>query len=267
MNQELLDRAFQFGKTMILSGDLDPVYVMLVDAIEEERITEVELKRWCLAYWYFYDVGVASYIASTNTQQGFWRRFEKCIPGKRGTERRHFRGKAATGTLDTLRGVRPEDYVDDFFAHGLDFQSIRNTVEQYPLCGPWIAFKIADMGEQVLGYPVDFSTCNLNIYTDPKKGAALLMHGDKNAKVTQDELDTVLRVLQDKFAPYVTMGRVSRGIGLPEVETVLCKFKSHYNGHYPEGKDTIEVYESIHHPVLDSPLAKILAVGAICPPM
>ena len=37
-----------------------------------------------------------------------------------------------------------------------------------------------------------------------------------------------------------------RGIELQEIETILCKWKSHMNGHYPLWNDIDEINEGLH---------------------
>jgi len=36
-----------------------------------------------------------------------------------------------------------------------------------------------------------------------------------------------------------------RAVGYQEVETILCKWKSHMNGHYRVGRDCIEIREGL----------------------
>jgi len=237
----------QFGHKLLFSGDLDPVYIMLTADININRNL---LKRWCLAYWCFYHVGVASDIAM-NKSTDYWCAMSDALKGPRGTERRHFRGDKAVDALHYLERVygTPETVVDYLFNGYWDTQEgyetiayseVMRRVKVLPQFGPWIGFKIADMGERVLGVPVDFSDCALDMYRDPKKGAALVYTGDQKAPIHKNELLMVVDAMLTEFSGHTALGLGSRPVNLQEIETVLCKYKSYHNRHYPPGKDTAE---------------------------
>lgn len=246
----------QFGEILILTGDLDPVYVMLARA----RLDREVLARFCLAYWLFYHVGVAARIAQRPSKKFFstCRREYRTCP--RGTERRHFRGKKgleAINQLEEMSHGKPEWIV--WFIYGdhtnakarkvigqaMPFSTVRDRVLSLPQFGPWMAFKVADMGERVLGYKIDFSDCDLEMYRDPVKGAALVRYGDPNKKIGPKGIRQALARCKKRFggmpAPPVVDGVWARMCSLQEFETVLCKYKSHFNGHYKPGKDWKEI--------------------------
>ena len=246
----------QFGKILILTGDLDPVYVMLARA----RLDKDVLARFCLAYWLFYHVGVAARIAQRPSKKFFstCRREYRTCP--RGTERRHFRGKKgldAINELERLSHGEPEWVVNFIFGAANDkksrtaidarmpFSKVRDRVLSLPQFGPWMAFKVADMGERVLGYKIDFSDCNLEMYKDPIKGAALVRYGDPEHSIASKGINQAIARCKKRFggmaAPPIVQGVWDRMCGLQEFETVLCKYKSYYNGHYPPGKDWKEI--------------------------
>lgn len=246
----------QFGTILILTGDLDPVYVMLARA----RLDKEVLARFCLAYWLFYHVGVAAQIAQRPSDKFFRECLKQYRVCPRGTERRHFRGVKGLECINHLEKIshnRPEWIVGFIFGNEHDkksrtaigsqmpFSAVRDRVLSLPQFGPWMAFKIADMGERVLGYKIDFSNCNLQMYKDPVKGAALVRYGDPEHSITGRGINQALARLAKRFggmtAPPVVDGVWSRMCNLQEFETVLCKYKSYHNGHYPPGKDWKEV--------------------------
>jgi hypothetical protein len=47
-----------------------------------------------------------------------------------------------------------------------------------------------------------------------------------------------------------------RLVNVQECETVLCKYKSHINGHYPPGKDTLEVLHGLKEARWDNPITR-----------
>lgn len=242
MKKELFNRCIEFGERLIKTLDLDPVYVMLVKSSMEEP----QLKRWCFAYWYFYHSGVASWLSEAKTKKAYYNRMEKAIGTMpRGTERRHFRGEAAYNAVKDLRSMAPEVYVDIMIRQAETFQSTIKYAKTLPQCGPWIGFKIADMIDRVFKIPVDFSDCSLAIYKDPKKGAALVYTGDQNSPISKDELDKVITSMKKPLSKYYAPPLNDRKCNLPEMETVLCKYKSHHNKRYYVGKDIIEVGEHL----------------------
>lgn len=228
-----------FGRDLLDSYDLDPIYPMLVKANLPLR----QMKRWLLAYWCYYAAGPASYISEWKGEE-FWDAMSAGIPTyPRGHERRHWRGNAARESLADLRanGIKAPEYVVDIMTRGNDFQTISKDVQSFIGFGPWIAWKIADMAERVLQKPVDFSNANLFMYRDPVRGAALLYHGDQFHPITAEELQTTIGMIQDSFRGYKAPPYGDRPLTVQEIETLLCKWKSHMNGHYPMGNDSFDI--------------------------
>jgi hypothetical protein len=252
----------QFGKILLLTGDLDPVYVMLTNSGLHKDV----LARWCLAYWMFYHCGVASKIAAQPSKEFFNKALELFDSGcPRGTERRHFRGAKARKAIRELRKLsdnHPEWIVGFVFGEinnqkarvtrtdrRMSFTDVSRRVLELPQFGPWMAFKVADMGERVLGYDVCFDDCELSMYKDPIKGAALVTFGDQEHEMEARHVKKCVTKLIGEFgqleAPPLVKGKWGRGVNLQEIETILCKYKSHVNGHYPPGKDSIEIHEAL----------------------
>jgi hypothetical protein len=119
-------------------------------------------------------------------------------------------------------------------------------VRLIPAFGPWIAFKMCDVMERCLDLPVDFADCNLGFYKEPRAGAALLATGDAEARIDDAALTAVSAALLSRLGGLKAPPDRKRRINVQEAETVLCKYKSSCNGHYPLGKDTREVFEALH---------------------
>jgi hypothetical protein len=245
---------YSFGDELLRTQDLDPVYVALRNA----RLDAGTGARLCLAYWLFYHLGVAARLAECRNPSSFWHLLEQAAANHdrawpRGTERRHFRGDLSITGVQELRkryGARDAMYAVEgllgIATRSIDtmtFQSVANAAKEHYGFGDWIAFKVADMSERVLGYDTDFADCELGIYKDPRQGAALVATGDKNTPISNLELRHTCEVLvsywqrQGAKAPPA----YDRLVNIQEVETILCKYKSHRNGHYPVGKDTREI--------------------------
>lgn len=265
-----------FGKHLLESSDLDPIYVALV----EMKMNPVTLERWLLAYWCCYDSGVSSYIADALDAGEYWRRFrlmaENVLPSplggrwRRAAERRHWRGKNALASLDALEAryrYQPEGMAR-YCAIGNEevpvpatCADIMKRAREHVGFGPWIGFKIADMVERVMGVPVSFEQAEVFVFKDPLKAAE--MFWDQNFTVGEDGvrkssseiLGWVVKHLTHEFRNIPAPPGWDRPVGLQEVETVLCKWKSHINGHYPLNNDLIEIRHHILPWVAHSKLA------------
>lgn len=251
-----------FGRHLLETDELDPVYV----ALHRASLPDDVVARWLVAYWCYYDTGVASYL-SEHEGEMFWSLMETAaanrIPAptgerwRRAKERRHFRGKAATTAVEQLEkryGHRPEGMVEYIAGEGGPFASLAKRVKEHHGFGDWIAFKAGDMIERVVGVPVDFREADVFMFKDPKKAALMLWrHAEglpetakpKDAKAEQRIVREVVTYLGRQFADYTAPPRHDRPVGLQEIETVLCCWKSHVNGHYPLYNDIDEINEAI----------------------
>lgn len=265
----------EFGAALLLTGDLDPVYV----AIHNTMMPPATLHRLFIAYICFYHLGVAAQLAQIRDPKKYWEammvaainegeRPDGSKPWPRGAERRHFRAqqailpvrdliskyKTATDAVYGFVGVSPKKGQTD-----MTYGSVSRAAMSHRGFGPWIAFKIADMSERVLGYDVDFSDCHLGIYKDPRQGAAVAYLGltgnleglggqnPWDYPITDSELqrtvDEYVRRFQRKkfYAPAAKDQKHVRLVNVQEVETIFCKYKSYLKGSYPLGKDTKEI--------------------------
>lgn len=234
----------KFGLALLDTLDLDPLYVLLAEA--EPVLGEARLKRWLLAYWCFYSAATASRIVEYDDFYGaMWLALDGNWP--HGRERRHFRGTSAAKALRYLVNFGKPEQVVDAMLRGTDFQTIAQHVQQFPLFGPWISWKIADMAERVLAQPVDFSNASLGIYRDPVQGAAYIRFKDKHHPITLEELDQVVARVTTTFADCLAPPYFDRPFNIQEAETVLCKYKAHCLWHYYPGMDIDEVAEGLEH--------------------
>lgn len=253
-----------FGTRLIETRDLDPLYVGLVGA----ALPEPQLCRWLLSYWCFYHAGVASYmsesedgdfcyvmqVAAENAVPPYL--YDARLPHverwPRAAERRHFRGAKCVDAVKKIGNmIKPveglEQLVRDLVAGDVSVteDTVMRRVQQWPLFGPWIAFKVADMMERVYGAKVYFDPQIALLYEEPRK-ALDLIQTTRGEAVTgagaKDHYDALLRY----FYPMKAPPRGDRPCGAQEVETVLCKWKSYMGGHYWIGKDIKEHREGLH---------------------
>lgn len=243
-----------FGKQLLRTNDLDPVYV----ALFKVKWNRDRKYRWLVAYWCFYDCGVACWMSDFEAAN-FWEamrcaaanQIESPIGGrwKRAAERRHFRGQKCIDAVQWLRGIyaKPEQMVEYIVGKDRMFKDIAARVKEHPCFGPWMAFKVADMLDCVLGIPIDFDRAAIFMFKDPVKAVLMLWRlktgyaDNAKPKDFHAVIDQTVDWLIDEFKGFSAPPAFDRPVGLQEVETVLCKWKSHMNGHYPPGKDTREI--------------------------
>jgi hypothetical protein len=257
-----------FGRQLIATKDLDPIYVML-NAAELDWDTRA---RFCLAYWMFYHAGVAA--ACAEKDKDFWGQVwtAQDLKWPRGTERRHFKGNASMNAIADLQACFPEPEKAVAWIAGQDqpegpepqpipFLHVRELVLQWHGFGPWIAFKVADMVDAVLDVEVDFKGAESYFFDDPMKGGAWVtmlgmgMHFDPftfNARYDQASpavklahLKLALNYLAEDLGTLPCPHNPTRTLRLQEYETILCKYKSHLNGRYEPGKDTKEIIHAL----------------------
>lgn len=233
----------QFGKYLLDSLDLDPLYVILT----QSNMNDNQMKRWLLAYWIYYSAGVSSRLSEVSNPTAYYRmmRYGNDNRWPRGHERRHMRGQTFIETVLGLEKYGAPEKVVDHLTCALDFDMHTRVVSKLYGFGQWIAFKIFDMMERVLRIPTNIDNVNLYIYRDPVKGAALWEFGDQNHNITHDELGCVVCELMKMFKGYSAPPFMDRPLSPMEIETILCKSKSNYNGHYPLGNDVIDIQHGL----------------------
>lgn len=240
---------YEFGERLIETRDLDPVYVGLHGA----DLPRDQLRRWLTAYWMFYHVGAASWL-SEHEGLSFWRWMHTAADNTigpkqlgyhseydrwpRAAERRHFRGPKCVAAVEWFSKREPE-----FWVEGLERwetqEYVMKDVQSWPMHGPWIAFKAADMLERVVGVPLVVQPDIALVYSEPRKSLDML---------AMDYARTVGEMYEDisgHFRTRLAPPRNERPCGPLEVETILCKHKSHRNGHYEVGKDILEVRHAL----------------------
>lgn len=279
-----------FGRQLLKTGDLDPVYYCL-DRVAGD-VDHSVLCRLVLAYWCFYHLGTAAWIASAKTRAEYWTRMQVAAenvgepkPWPRGAERRHFRGAQAVSAISELaRDFKDAtDVMNHIFPRSpIPFSEVTRNAQTLRGFGDWISFKIADMGERVLRLQVDFADCHLGFYKDPRQGAVFawlaldepvengLLHpselGDRpwEYSLSDEEFKRIVDKTISHFrkAPYKAPPHRDRSVNVQEIETIMCKYKSHFKGHYPLLKDTHEVREALSAPKFAAlPLVELMLEG------
>ena len=233
---------FLFGQKLLRTLDLDPVYVML----HASNLGQLQLRKWLVAYWCFYHCGTASWIAD---QPDFYKGMKEAARSKawpRGSERRHFRGEQALRAVESMREQfkNPNVLVQTLVSNKPQkLAEVVTKVKTLRGFGDWISFKVADMLDRLGLSKVEFSADDIfSMFDSPKQGAQLMFSMyNGSGEPSQWALQRILAVLGSYKAPPM----FERAINVQEVETILCKWKSHMNGHYEVGKDIREIREAL----------------------
>ena len=237
----------EFGADLILSLDLDPVYV----ALYLTNLSTPQLKRWLMAYMMFYNVGSACWL-SEHEGSDFWAQCTLaginkepppnalCERWPRSAERRHFRGDKCVQAITVMAGrwLDAEDAITELEGCRTDV-AVMSRVKQWPMFGPWAAFKLADLLETCLGYDIQFNPDIGLLYEEP--AAALNILETQTTKPAKKIYGDLL----DWVTQYQAPPQFRRACGPQELETVLCKWKSYLGGHYHIGKDTHEIRKAL----------------------
>lgn len=224
---------YDFGEALITSGDLDPVYI----ALHRAELEPLKLRQWLLAYWCFYHMGTSSWIVD---QPEYWTAMRTAAGSKdwpRSSERRHFRGKAASASVEWLAHRGISELFGGF--KGLTTAAeVTRYVRTWTGFGPWIAFKVADMIERLGIAPVAFDGSDELLFESPRKGAEELQRQESG---TGPAVAWAMRRIGDRLGHLQAPPRMERTINAQEIETVLCKWHSYLGGHYEVGKDIREI--------------------------
>lgn len=268
-----------FGRHLLVSYDLDPVYVALRRTQRQGHLDYAHLSRWLVAYWCLYHCGAASYIAEHTTEHSFWDMMEVAARNHndapapttgrwpRGEERRHWRGQQAINSVrDIASRGKPMELINSLTwnSRRTSFQELFTACQRWKGFGPWIAFKMVDMLDRVLNHPVDYSDAHLNMFREPVKAALLIHDAEHQHPDCPDQVSKVaciVRAMTQEFSGFKAPPEHDRYVALPEVETILCKWKSHINGHYPLFNDTDKITRGLVNWEPHSRLARQLRIN------
>jgi hypothetical protein len=222
---------YEFGRQLLITNDLDPVYVMLWYS----GLPRADIQKWLLAYWCFYHVGTASWITD---QKYYWRGFEAACRSKdfpRCHERRHFRGDNALKSLEFLRDHGVKSLFQPLTKNEASLQSVMDYIQTWVGFGPWIAFKAADMLERLNLCRIIFPV--MWLYDSPREGAELMYEQYKGNLPKEDRIHWAVGALLNNLSEFKAPPRCERRLNVQEAETILCKWKSHMGGRYEIGDD------------------------------
>lgn len=218
-----------FAQAQITSTDIDPVYPVLRNYFEEQRLS-TEQCLWSL-YLYVgsYHLGSAEWLWSLNPSPA---RLSESIRIHTGVERRGFRGNGllALNVNAMLEKGRLQAWVEQSVERG--WEGVRAVFESIPYNGTWASYKWADLLKNVMGYPIDAPDIGLSGGSHTSGSVAGLM------RLTEFDYH---RCATDLALQQSVLDRARhRGVqfgGFDQLETALCDFNSLAKGTYYVGHD------------------------------
>lgn len=228
-----------FTEKLFRSEDADPGYI----AIARSGLHENQLKRACVAWCTFYNLGIAG-KASELKGKAFWDYLLKLYPtAKRATERRHFRGKAGLKAMASWREnwPEPEKMMDHILAAKPTYVSIRERVRPIAQMGDYFVWKMSDLYWVLTKKRVEFVRADLkHMPKTPQQGAELIRKKDEILS------DTVTRIVQEGRSKKLTAPPWNtEDFGIAEAETVCCVYKQMAGGGYTYGLRTAKALKRI----------------------
>jgi len=228
----------EFGRQLVESGDLDPLYI----ALYRSGMGYSQMCRWLVAYWCYYHAGLCCWVSE---RKDYWGAMARVVQEgtlhPRGTERRHFRGKLAVDSIERLRRQFRDatDMVDWLADAGPSAAAVMKRVKTLHGFGEWICWKVPDMLERLALAAIQFRGDDVfRMFTSSRQGAEEL--ASRHLDPPSSLLDSH-NWLVDNLGPLPAPPLYDRPINVQETETIFCKWHSHLGGHYPMGKDSYEI--------------------------
>jgi hypothetical protein len=237
----------EFGKVLISSGDIDPVYPVLKH-IYQSRGWDLKGDEalWQTALYlasYKLTVGLAIYRNRPwpKDTEAFLRKFPTA------TERRGLRGpeKMWKHVQSLFANVnRQTGSISQWITNGWGRCPLANYDVFYERCqeiwgnGRWAAFKWCELLKKVHGFPLEAPDMGLKNASGPREGLCMVFGLPSATPV--DVLNRWAHALR------VQLGQLGLEVDDWEtLETVLCNYHSHALGKYNVGHDIEEMYVDI----------------------
>lgn len=239
-----------FGRHLVATKDLDPIYPLLKWVIQDQRLDD-EQAHW-LVYLYLcaYNIPTAWAIFQEFNNPHFYSSsivdsFTKWEAERRpclriNIERRGLRGGKIVEALKSyscLVAATPQHHWLMATTDG-KFDRLWDFLQKVKFVGRWAAFKWLDLLKHVLDYDIEFQDMRLAYCTGPRQALEeLYLDGQRNDRQDGPYIEWLNVVgMQLRRA----LGSSGLSLTYDELETVLCNFHSTMHGRYYVGHDIDE---------------------------
>lgn len=234
-----------FGRRMLSSADIDPVYPVLKRIVDEKPTSQRSGDWLVVLYLAYYNVASACEV---------WLRYPEpddallhdhyMLKRPTGTERRGLRvpEKMATHLATWVHGVSsvPFDQLRSYMGTN-PFRNdylIAEYLEAFPYNGRWASYKGCEVLHKVLGFPNAARDAGHAHSSGPRQGLGLFYRPvPGNTDKAVRELNAQTDDLLDRC------GHAGLKLNVEELETLLCDFHSAAHGRYYVGHDADLMWE------------------------
>lgn len=218
----------RFAEITIKTNDLDPMY-SVIKGLNETRSRDW-MGRFIIYFLCFYDAGGAA-VAAEEWTDNYWEKLKAAGQDstvKRGTERRHFRGKNALNACVNLeiKNKTPWQVLVDLYGETVSptyTEFSQRITRLYAGCqlGPYFIWKLYDIFNVCLGWPITMNDAEAQKYMpdEPRKAAATFF--------SDVDFSTALSFVTSYISQFDHPVRSGR-CGLAEAETILCMMKGFF---------------------------------------
>lgn len=253
-----MDKWQVFTRRLFNEADADPGYY----AVMFSGLPQDQRDRLVVAWCAFYNLGLACKLSELRGQrfyQGMQRMFDTVPPVKRGSERRHFRGRQGQNAITTWADLfpQPEDMVEYILQPAYKkraYVDIRARTNNVPMMGPYFAWKWCDLREVLFAKPVDFTGAEKFSPPVPQKGAEMLFP----EMPIEQAYATIVDYARAKNVRTLTGPK--REFGIQEAETVCCVYHQYAAGKYLYGIRTAKAIARLEAEPCDASEALIAAL-------
>lgn len=242
----------EFGRHMLDSADIDPVYPVLRQLIADLGLDNAEAEWLVILYLAYYEITSALTAFRTHPEPGSTSIFhdEQTLKLPTGIERRglrqaHLMAAHLNEWVGRFDGQSHFTAVRDWFANDSYFNAgvLDGYLTGIDFNGRWASYKAIEVMQKVLGWPVAHATAGHEGSTGPRKGLTLFFpevkgNGPKAIDLLDEQTDVLMRAARAHGVE----------VAVEEVETLLCDFKSLAHGRYYVGHDTDLMLEGILRP-------------------
>lgn len=250
-----LPKLLVFGKHLMKSRDIDPLYPMLEHVIEERNMDEDEAYWFTFLYvaWYNISVGLhAWHLCSEASDRILPHIYNAPLAWPTGIERRASRGGRVIGHIESFLEASRETGTAAWFLQELDMEAttleekhanwkiVNARLQTLRMNGRWAAYKHCEVLRRVHGVPIIAPDMGNQFSSGPREGLAMI-YGE-----IEGQGPKVIEQL-DRQGVHLQRLLSKRGLetDIEELETILCNWKSLRKGKYVVGHDIDENQEQI----------------------